>query len=552
MPGPWRAANSPWVKEPMEVAADRRVRFCTVMCSAQSAKTQTVINVMCHSVDQDPGPAMYAMANDDDAKEFVRDRARPALSLCAPVWARLTRESRSSFTFTSMPLYFVGAGSKAKLQGKPMKRLYLDEVRNWKPGSLDTVTTRVTAFGELAQIFIISTPGNEKDEMHESFKAGDQRTPHFPCPSCGHMQRLVFDQLKWDTNETTRPNGKYNFDALFATIRYECERCMHTIKDTPSNRKGICKTAKFIRMNPNAPAHRVSFFWNCLLPWWIAWRVPVEEFINARQALRNGDKEPMFKFSTERLAEPWRDELGIVEDFSFLEQRKADYDFGDAWPEEQRRYMAADRQQSGGEHYWYVIRAFGPFGKSRLVSYGRCNSIAELEAIRTTNNVKLGDAVIDSGYKASEVYRFCASAGWKAFKGDDAEYFLHKDENTGKMLRHIWQKSLVDPAFGTKMARRVKPIPLFRWSNPSTKDFLAEYMRGLVGDWSIPSCIARDYMTQVTAEIREEMTDTRGRTKYIWKQIRKGNHLLDCELQILVAAIVTKQIQAPERKAKTS
>jgi len=89
-------------------------------------------------------------------------------------------------------------------------------------------------------------------------------------------------------------------------------------------------------------------------------------------------------------------------------------------------------------------------------------------------------------------------------------------------------------------------MPLFRWSNSATKDLLAEYMMGLVGDWTIPAQIGRDYLKQVTAERREEKIDTTGRIHYSWKQVRRDNHVLDCELMILVAAVITKLIAAKE------
>ncbi len=51
----------------------------------------------------------------------------------------------------------------------------------------------------------------------------------------------------------------------------------------------------------------------------------------------------------------WRnDQLGVIEDFGFLDQRRAEYDFGEPWAEEHARFMAADRQAAGGEHYWWV------------------------------------------------------------------------------------------------------------------------------------------------------------------------------------------------------
>ena len=55
---------------------------------------------------------------------------------------------------------------------------------------------------------------------------------------------------------------------------------------------------------------------------------------------------------------------------------------GDPWPLEKTWFMAADRQARGGEHHFWVCRAFGPGGASRLVGYGRCNTTSELEETR--------------------------------------------------------------------------------------------------------------------------------------------------------------------------
>jgi len=550
-PGKWRIATSPWVRDLMEVKTDRRATFIAVRCSAQSAKTQTVMNLLCYDISEDPGPTMYVMANGDDAKDFVRDRFHPTMKACKPARDALLREGKLSYTFTTMPLYFVGAGSSAKLQGKPIKRLYLDEVRNYPPGALETVLKRVRAFGALAQVFLVSTGNVKGDDVDRAFENGDQRTPHFPCPACGHIQQFRFAQIKWTTNETTKPEGKWNFDRMAETIRFECEKCSHPIKDTPTERKLLCRTARFIRMNPNAPGHHVSFTWGALLPWWVAWRSVVEEFILARQALRMGDIQPMKTFVTETLGESWEDHLGIIEDAGHLEARKDKYDFGEPWPEEVQRFMAADVQAAGGEHYWYAVRAFNKFGASRLMGFGRATSKDELEKLRQSYNVPITNAMIDTGYKASEIYRFCLATGWKAMKGDDTDYFLHRDLKTNRTVRRLWDRSFVDPYMGTRGQGKAKPLALFRFSTNGTKDLLAEFMRGLVGNWTMPEKVGKEYVKQITAERRVEHTDPRGRVKFVWQQVLRDNHLFDCELMITVAAVITRLIIPPAPAPKS-
>ena len=532
----------------MEEFADNRVQDISVMCSAQSSKTQTLMGCLCWAIGEDPGPAMWVMAAKDESKQFVRDRVTPTLEGCKPVAEQIQTAESLEFTFASMPLYFAGAGSPSKLQSKPIRWLILDEVRNYPPGALDTVLKRTRAFWNSRRV-IVSTPDMENDPVDRAFKAGDQRVFHIKCPNCAQLQPLKWEQMKWTKNEITKPGGVWDFDALAETIRFECVSCKHQIQDTPTERKALARNGKFVKMNPGAPKHRVSFQWNAMLPPWVRWRSLVEEFIGARDAIRKGDTKPMKTFVNETLGEPWKDQLGEIEDFDFLLARKADYDFGDEWSEELVRFMSADRQAFGGEHYWYVIRAFGRFGHSRLIAYGRCNSTLELEEIRKAHGVGGVNAVIDSGFKASEVYRFCRSTGWKPFKGDDAECFIVKDKAFERAVRRIYQKTLVDPAFGTRMQGRVRPLPLYRWSNPSFKDLLFEHMTGLVGEWVIPRTIGRDYLKQVTAEHRVEETDPRGHICYRWHQRAKDNHLLDCELMLMVAAaiagLVTSKAKQP-------
>ena len=60
-------------------------------------------------------------------------------------------------------------------------------------------------------------------------------------------------------------------------------------------------------------------------------------------------------------------------------------------------------------------------------------------------------------------------------------------------------------------------------TNNSAKDLFADDTTALVKAWTT---------------LKEV-----GRVTHLWKQIRRDNHLLDCELMILVAAVVTKIAQ---------
>jgi hypothetical protein len=566
MPGKWRSLNSPWVKELMEVAMDKRISFIAVRCSAQSSKTQTILCLLLWAIAEDPGPSLYAMANAVDAEDFVRDRFAPSMHNCAPVISLLLRETKLAFTFRTMPLYFVGAGSTAKLQGKPMKRLLLDEVRNWTKGALETVLKRVTAYSGLSQVFIISTAGVKDDAVDLAFKRGDQRTFHFPCPKCGTMQQLRMEQLKAEHPETNlcvkfsdvpgaKENGQWDFEILSKAIRYQCcnPKCGHMISDTPAERKSICRTGTFIRMNPKAEACDVSFTWNALLPWWVPWSGIVKEYLLAIEAAKNGNVEPMKGFITETLGESWEDRLGVVEDFGFLEARKAEYDYGDPWAEALRLFMSADKQERGGENYYYVIRAFGPLGKSRLVAHGNVRTKAELEEIRKLNGVKPSDCMIDSGYMGQDVYRFCGATGWRAFKGEPRDFYivqLPDPKNPARIInmRRMFQKTRA-VVYNHRTKQRIGAIPLFLFSNPATNDLLTEYLKGLVGDFTIPRNCEKEYLRQLCGDVRKEHIDPKGVRSFEWHTI-DDNHYRDCERMILTAALASKAIALAPRQGQ--
>ena len=545
----WRLDSSPWVKEVMEVFADNRVETIVIRCATQSSKTQTLILLLCWVISEDPAPALWVANAKDDLKNTVNDRISPTFQSCKPVKEQIIREGVMEFEFSTKSLYFAGGGSKGKVKSKPIRWLFLDEVEEIPEANVHQAMERTKAQWNKRRV-LLSTPDLSTGIMQQYYMKGDQRTLHIKCPKCLQFSHIKFEQWGAVHPETKRPckfsevpgaktERGWNFDLLADYIRWTCPACKHMVSDNPYDRRKLAREAKFVAQNPNAPKHTVSFTWPSLITPWVKWRDVVEKFLNARAAARTGNIEPLKSFVNDDLGEPWDDSLGVIEDFEFIEARKQDYDFGEVWPEQIAVYMSADRQEAGGEHYWYVIRAFGLFGKSRLIMFGRCASTLELEEIRKRYNVPVVNCMIDSGHKASEVYKFCMASQWKAFKGDDSEYFLFRSVKLKKTLRRIWERTFVDPYMGTAYAKK-KSMPLFRFCNNPTKDLLMTYMMGLSGGWTLPRSVPREYLKQITAERRDEVTDTHGRLRFVWKRVRRDNHLWDCELQIMVAAVINK------------
>jgi phage terminase large subunit GpA-like protein len=402
------------------------------------------------------------------------------------------------------------------------------------------------------------------------FEEGTKTRAHVHCPKCKHSQPIRFGReatsiwkharecggFVWETNEITKPKGVWNYAELANTVSFECENkeCRHKIAN--SEKYDLIRTMHTHDYNPDAQEGYASFSGCAFEAIWesCAWDKLVIEFLKAVEQAKNGNIEPLKAFTTETLGEPWEDRLGIIENAGFLEARKMEYSYGDFWPEAKRRFIAADVQERGGVHFPYVIREYGQFGKSRLVVEGECRTFAELQKVREDFKIGPTSALIDSGFKAQEIYRFCVSAGWKAFKGEARDYFLVAKPNPKNpalkiTARQIWNKT-VAAVYNPQTRARIAQIPLYMHCNDATNDLLAEYMMGLVGEWTLPKETTKDYITQMVGDVRREVKDMRGVTNYKWFTVGP-NHKRDCERMILVAAIITGVLVAPEPPKKT-
>lgn len=557
----WRLLFTPfaqWIFAGIRKAGVRRV---TIMMSAQYLKTITLIISFLRNAKEDPSDTMWVMAEADQMAEFIEKRLMPYIESCDVVEPLLRGKKKSLVQFESFNLLLRGSNSRAKLQSDPIRRVYCDERREWKKGSIDLLRKRMRTFPN-AQEVSAGTAGIEHDELHSDYLEGTQTRAHIKCLKCGHSQPIRFSREKstiwkqprecggfvgWsnDTNpgieSITRPNGIWDYEAVRKHVYFECENpaCRHRF--TNADKYELIRTMHPHDYNPSAPPDKVSFGGSAFEAIWEScdWDKLVIEFLKAVEEAKRGNVEPLKAFITETLGEPWQDQLGAIEDYEFLEGRKQDYQFGEVWPEEFTRFMAADRQEAGGEHYWWVIRAFNQYGRSRLIACGRATSTLELEQMRVKYTVPVNNAMIDSGFKASEVYKFCMSNRWKPFKGDDTDYFYYRNERLKKTLRRIWERTFVDPFIGTAYARK-KTLPLFRFANNPTKDLLMTHMTGLSGEWSIPKTSPKEYLRQMTAERRTEVVDVQGRVKFVWQRKIRDNHFWDCELMIMVAAVINR------------
>lgn len=536
---------------------DEVVRSISCMCSAQSCKTATMQALMGWTLAEDPGPALWVTVSTPDAKKLVKARLWPMYERTQVVADKLPKEKGKKnllelYFSNGSYLFVAGAENEAALQSTPFRYLFLDEIRQWKAGRVAMVQNRTRRFPHNYKHVMISCPDMEGDDIHRMFLDGNQCHWMIPCrnPECGHEFELLWGEkdkpggIKWDLNEKTKPDGRWNFDEVVKTLRFECEKCGERytmLEPSSTDRKYFSRTGRWVALNTNAPSCDKSYHWNALLPHFVDWKIELKKFLSAGEAMHWGDFQPLKDHWNETRGLPWTDRLRHAKEERFLDQRERDYDVSAPWALEKRRFMTVDVQGKGGRHFWVLIRAHGLGGVSRLLHFSKEFSWEEIKKLQADWNVAPDDVIIDCAWQSGEVYKQVVDSGyrWKAFHGSDKPFFTVDGRKT------IWQVSAADPAIGTIMAGKVRPIRMFFFSKPATLDRLYLQMYGEMGDWQIPKNTSDEYKRQVTAWDRRYRSGQRGEEIQEWYQKRVDDHGTDCERMQIAAAAISGLLQNP-------
>jgi hypothetical protein len=555
--------------------ADPSINTVVAICSAQSAKTLTILSWLHWVITNDPGPFLWVTKNLTEAKRLSKTRFYPSLERCAPT-AELLPEGRSDkktleLYLPGMFVSLTGAEATGALQSTPYRWIVCDEARSYKPGVLGMIRKRFRSFGANHKMVIITTPDEENDEVDQAYQSGDQRHLMTPCPKCGWDneisdwgERKSVGGLKWDKNDETYDvvAEDWKWDELYKSIRYECwnPECDHAWRENTFDRKEISRSEKWVPRNANAPSNIRSYTWNALVPYWPEWREQLREFLEAMKALQWGNPAPLKDHITETRGQSWKGADHYVPGDRNIEARTVDYDKLRPWSgteaKERMRFMTIDVQGKGGRHFWWVVRSWGPKAWSRKIAHGKAFTYEELVEIAAEHDVDPLCVGIDAGAYTGEVYKYVVRSGrrWKALKGDDRWSF------TDKGVRRLYTISEADPGIGTADEGKVPKIKLRVWAKYGALDRLLGMQHGILGKWEVGPDLEDgrpdpEYMLQVTAVGRRTRRNrVTGRAVREFYNLRDDDHLSDCEqMQIVMweaAGLGDPEPPPPEKKTQ--
>lgn len=546
IPGHFKSANSPWVREVMEAMADPDIRLVSIVAPVQSSKTISAELCLCYIVANFPGPCLWLSQTDADAKDQAEARLHKLFSECDAVKKlfpadRHKKKTQTVFFSNGMTLWVLGAHAKSNLQSRSIRWLIGDETWQWPNGHMQQAEARVTAFGWLGKCIFLSQGGTENDDTHRKFETTDMREWEFKCPKCGKYQSYKWSNIEWDRNY--RDGGdQIDFAKVRSSVRLVCEFCKHEIADSDANRKLLNSSAKFVPQNPNAPSTKAGFHWNSLAS--MSWGELAEMYLRAKESCRRGDLEDLKNFYQKRLALPWGD---LEEDFT-LDISPSGYRMGDDWeseaavgakgailppPHENKnrvrlRFLTVDVQM---DHFYAVVRSWACDASSRLVYCAKLQTWEDVEILQNRFGVFPQLVFVDAGYSTFEVYRNCAKHNWTALMGDGRRDFPHRVN--GKITQRFYSTAR-HPLVSDRKCR------MHYWSNLGIKDTLARLRSNQNPDegstWEVPSDVPEEYLKMLDSEQRVKKGNS-----WEWRQIgKRPNHYWDCEAMQVCAAYMMK------------
>ncbi len=599
--GPYDVANSPQLRAPLRSFQDETKRMVTTVGPNQGGRTKAMEGASMWAIINRPGPMQWNTYKDESASEFAEQRWWPSARSCRKIIDKLPDRgtglgahrnqvrNQSVIFADGMPFKIQGC-AESNLEEKSIMTQFNDECWQWPIGRLKIAHKRCNvSYAWNYKVWNGSIPGVDGDDFDLLWKSGSQHEWHWRCPKCGRAQIPRWGKanqrggLQWDRDERTRPNGReWDLDEVVKTVRYSCEHCATDFPDTPRSRRQLNDGAEYIQMNNKAPEWHDSYRFNILSVNWpgVTWSQWVVEFLESVQNFRKyGDVEPLRQFWTRRMTEAWDESRHIMGNRRTV---AADYNLGDTdyktkqWEGETIRFIACDKQEWG---YPFVIRACRENGESRLISRGVSEqdclrSYDEIEAKAKEYGIAEVCVIIDSAFESREVYAQAAQRGWTCMRGVDREPFKHMKEIIDPQTRQVKrvaielpysEEQLADPFTGTEKQQINKRIRIgrnalrlarrFDWVNLHIKNLLSAFKQGSAIYWGIPGDVGAEYIRQINAETRHQITSARGKRTDWWSNTnakgtgtKRPNHAWDCECMILVAMCLQRLIDLSDWK----
>ena len=273
MAGPFSSAVTPFIREPLECFRDASVNDLTLVFGTQIVKTLMIMLGVAWWLEHNAGRCVWVMDTETNARSFSETRWQPLIrdcpALAAMMPADLNKFKKLEQHLGDSLIHFIGSNSPGNLASRPSDLLVMDEVDKFavttarEANAVDLAEQRTKSRSN-TMIVKTSSPTETSGLIWKSFLSGDQRKFHLPCPHCGAMILLDFQNVKWD--QTAKNSKGWNYEAVRNSARYICQDCQGEIHD--GQKTAMLRGGEWLPTNPDAvPGARSYQLTSLYSPW---------------------------------------------------------------------------------------------------------------------------------------------------------------------------------------------------------------------------------------------------------------------------------------------
>ncbi len=578
-PGPWDNDYTPMLRAMMDLPAAPGVVQVNIMKAAQVGVSEAMRNLIGWVADTQGDPVGLGLPDKSKGRKIVGNRIIPMIN-STPRLARHKGASLHDLQKEQIHLAKIGwllhlmwSGSPSAMASDPMRYCINDEVdkmATWsgaEAGPVELTAKRLRSYEGRGCQVNVSTPTTRFGTIYGLWDGSDVKLGFFvPCPKCSTFQRLDFAHLRWGHAKIA--DRKKRAAAVKRTgVHYECQHCGHKIReaDRPAimsrgrwgTDDGSIADAEAIETWPAGT--RLALQLSALYCPWTAWSDIAAEFL-----LSKGDLSKMFDFRTQTLGEPFEQQVARSRaDFYAAKCKRAELPEGTV-PSWAAKVLAAIDSQH--DHFWVVVRAWGPDMRSARVWHGRVETFGELDRLLFAQRWKVQDdawpspkielAVIDTGgtkmegesqSRTMEIYRWVIGRRGivRPIKGTAA---------TKPGLSYWTGKAFIDDGPARSQRRKRQELRLFHVCTGHFRDELAHLSTLGGGDkpddppeaWVLNQRDDPEYnghmanMNKIV--VRQGLT-----VREEWLPVARGlrHDLHDCESYLIAAAYMAGVHQLP-------
>jgi phage terminase large subunit GpA-like protein len=551
-------SETPWLRAPLECAADGEIIECVIVAPTGAGKSAIAEAIIPYIVAEDPGNLLYASQTDPDAGFWAETRLVPTLKQCGPLdglWPSDRHKSRKMEIIFSHMAMVIGGANLSNFQEKSCRWLYGDEVWNW--GGKD-----VGGGGLIREflarhhnrwnrkIYLVSQGSRINTEFHGEWEKCHQADYSWKCQKCHTPQIYSWDSLRYDTIE--RPDGTTDEEATSETARMECIFCRAQYRDTAIHRRMLAASntgnghnGYIMRGNPGALKGYVGYHIDSLAVFDVPWAQEVLGFLESKRMLRSGIVDKYRQWWQKRRANFWADDLADTKvELTRGVFTKLEHEDGKPIDGEAARFFTVDSHMT---HFWGIVQAWRPGGSSRILWEGYIPGDGKDEAgvteIQNRYGVLPGCVLIDISYDWDRIVGLCAKHGWMGVKGEGMKRFYPYVRGDGKTIERLHSKTM-------RTKSKAGPIvPYVELATNPIKDIVHRLLIGEGAALEIPSDVSKAFEQHMRSERREmvKQATTKQESTSVWVCKNRNNHLWDCLVYQVGAALIFGLFQEPAR-----